>query len=37
MDGYNGCPRGTRSSVLLPALILVAADAIFLLALHFGL
>ncbi len=37
MDGYSGCPSEDRGPVLLPAIILVAVDAVLLLALHLGL
>lgn len=37
MDSYHGCPDTDRGSRLLPVLILLAADAIVLVALHLGL
>ncbi len=37
MDGYRGCPDTEGGSRLLPALILLAADAVFLLAVYLGL
>ena len=37
MDDYSGCPAAENGSRILPALILIAVDAVILLALNLGL